>query len=349
MTVPECNFDYSSEKYWNNIIGKVKNAFWKDVLLAWKDFCKSYTPQNRDDILRSSLWNNENIKMDKKCIFYKNWNDVGIRFIDDLMYPNGTFMSLHDIQEKFNLRINFLTFYGLKSSISKSFSHLLRESTDTLQIPFQSLHMKLSLQETKGCKLFYKVLISSNIVNFKCIQKWNQVQTLQFSYDKWYKMCYYNWKCTNEVKLRWFQFRLLNRILCTNTLLVKIGRADDNLCTFCGRVEESIMHLFWECDIIQAFWRNFEKWVKDGLNVDITLNKDLILFGNFEYQDYIFNNLLLVLKFNIYRCRIQKINPIFTLAQCDLKKAFEVEKYSFGINLNNRKFDTRWHKWKSLF
>ena len=83
-------------------------------------------------------------------------------------------------------------------------------------------------------------------VKFKCIDKWNYHLDINLSDDDWFNISHYNWKCTQEVKLRWFQFRLLNRILCTNTLLVKINRSDNPNCTFCNEVEESIIHLFWD-------------------------------------------------------------------------------------------------------
>ena len=98
-------------------------------------------------------------------------------------------------------------------------------------------------------------------VKFKCIDKWNDLLSIHLMDEDWFKISHYNWKCTQEVKLRWFQFRLLNRILCTNILLVKIGRSDHSKCTFCNEVEESIVHLFWDCKFTLKYWKAFQNWI----------------------------------------------------------------------------------------
>ena len=49
-----------------------------------------------------------------------------------------------------------------------------------------------------------------------------------------------------------FQYRMLMRALITNIQLERWKLIDSSCCTFCGKQEESVYHLFFECDKIQC-------------------------------------------------------------------------------------------------
>jgi len=347
--VPMCNFDYSSSEYWNSIIHDCHNIFWKNVFTAWRDLTLLLVPMNRDQVLSSSIWHNANIKVGNKSVLYRKWNNHGIRYVNDLLAPDGDFMSLSDIQNIYNVQINFLHFYGIKKAISKSFSHLLGNSDTILPSPFQGFNTNIILKDLKGCKRFYNIFVTGKKVYFKCMDKWNRLPGIDFVVNDWYKVCAYNWKCTQEVKLRWFQFRLLNRILCTNPLLVKIGKSDDPKCTFCNEEDESIVHLFWDCNFTHKYWMDFQNWVNNNLNINLLLEREIVLFGNYRYKDFVFNNILLVLKFNIYKSRVKKEIPSFNYGKNDLKQFYLQERFIFNTNSQHQAFNERWHKWKSVF
>ena len=55
----------------------------------------------------------------------------------------------------------------------------------------------------------------------------------------------------NEIKLRDFQFKIINRILVTNIFLFKINKKDNDLCSYCQGEAESIIHLFVRCEIVK--------------------------------------------------------------------------------------------------
>ena len=54
-------------------------------------------------------------------------------------------------------------------------------------------------------------------------------------------------KITYDYKLQNFQYKLLHRILPTNTFVVKIGIKDSDLCSFCKIATDSILHYIWQC------------------------------------------------------------------------------------------------------
>jgi hypothetical protein len=54
---------------------------------------------------------------------------------------------------------------------------------------------------------------------------------------------------TQNTKLKWLQYRINQRIPGTNKFLYKIKVKDNDFCTFCQEDEETIEHLFWNCEI----------------------------------------------------------------------------------------------------
>jgi hypothetical protein len=47
----------------------------------------------------------------------------------------------------------------------------------------------------------------------------------------------------------------------TNTFLYKIKVKDNVFCTFCQEDEETIEHLFWNYEIVQAFIDEIDSWL----------------------------------------------------------------------------------------
>ena len=119
---------------------------------------------------------------------------------------------------------------------------------------------------------------------------------------------------TPDTKLRWFQYRIINRILTTNTFLYKIKLADTKLCTFCKDEEESLTHIFCKCPIVKCFWNNILDWLKGKCDhiYNLVLTDQLIIFGCSEQTitDSVFDLLLLLAKYFIYKCKCQGIMSI---------------------------------------
>ena len=89
-----------------------------NVLTAWRDYILLLVPVNRDQVLCSSIWNNANIKIGGNSVLYKTWDNHGIRYINDMLSPDGDFLSLCDIQNKYDVMINFLHYHGIKKAIN---------------------------------------------------------------------------------------------------------------------------------------------------------------------------------------------------------------------------------------
>ena len=63
----------------------------------------------------------------------------------------------------------------------------------------------------------------------------------------------------NEYKIKYFQYRFINRILGTHYYLFRRNMNDNPLCTFCKNNNETIEHLFWECEVTSNFLLDIEQ------------------------------------------------------------------------------------------
>ena len=96
------------------------NHFWKDVFTHWIDFKCNYLsnlPLSNDNILTQSLWFNDNITVNNSSVWYKAWDKKGVRFVNDLLNVDGQFLSFIDFKNRYDIDIDFLTYYGLIHAI----------------------------------------------------------------------------------------------------------------------------------------------------------------------------------------------------------------------------------------
>ena len=121
------------------------------------------------------------------------------------------------------------------------------------------------------------------------------------------KKCYRTTKATNDTRLRWFQMRLLHRILPTGRYLFLRKIIDSPLCSFCKQKEETIFQLFWRCTVIQSFWSNLQTLIKETcINyTHFELSEVLVLFGVTDniITDKVIDLFNLLAKFYFYRCK----------------------------------------------
>jgi hypothetical protein len=125
-----------------------------------------------------------------------------------------------------------------------------------------------------------------------------------------------------DTKLQDFQYKLVHRILITNSFLYKCGLKETELCTFCTETKESLVHIFWECNYVRNFWLSVGNFLKIcGLSLPFNA-KDIIL-GLTEHssaQGTIVQNVHSSVSFNphLYRKEvdIQKLKYYTYICNC---------------------------------
>ena len=128
----------------------------------------------------------------------------------------------------------------------------------------------------RGAQIYYKILTDDNI-RPNCCDKWEN----KFGEVIKYNIVFKKIQNIKEIKLRWFQLRLIHRILATNVVLHGMGIKDTDVCSFCKQVKDSLQHMFWDCDIVGHFWQLFQTTINTICTQtnSIELNQQIIFFG----------------------------------------------------------------------
>ena len=91
-------------------IKRINNSFWKDVFSSYNVFLYSLKPRTFVQFLSQPIWFNSNFKAGGTCMFYRNWYERGIHFVNDLFDENGSLLSYESFTQMFDLRTNLLDF-----------------------------------------------------------------------------------------------------------------------------------------------------------------------------------------------------------------------------------------------
>ena len=103
-----------------------------------------------DHFLSLPLWHNSLIRIDNRPVYYKSWSCKGIQNVTDLLKDPNTFLSSHELQERYNVTTNVLVLHGLKSSLKS-----LRESRSLSTTSSQSF-LRSFLKAKKPTKVVYE-------------------------------------------------------------------------------------------------------------------------------------------------------------------------------------------------
>ena len=179
------------------------------------------------------------------------------------------------------------------------------------------------------------------------LQKWDNAFQNNLNWDKILYMCHTS---TKECKLKWFQYRLLHRVLPTNRFLCLRGIKDDSLCHFCHGQEESISHLFWSCEIVNKFWVDLQNLLLNGCDhiVNLQFDEELVIFGTRPnmYTDKVFDLILLVAKYYIYSLKWSNSIPNIRTFHGIIKTRYRLEKYANSSQIH--KFNMLWYPYNNI-
>ena len=330
------------------INGNYVNDFWRDVLQAYAIFGKNIVVKKHEIILAEPIFYNVNLCIGNDVIFFDSWYDNGVTSIKDFVDVNGNFLSLNEFNIKHNLNEqNFVHYNGcirairiflrkcdivLESNLASEFSELCH-----------SLH-----SVTKGARHYYNIISKNEHIPSFCT-KWQN--KLVYQNLDWMNI-FDNVRKIKEVKLKWFQLRIQNRIIGTNIVLKSMRLRVDDLCSFCSLERENIEHLFVNCIHVTNFWQTLLTCLKNIEVVDTNFNleKDTILLGCTKNHNIsnVFNYVILVAKFYIYKSRCEGSLPNLFSFRYYLHDKYCVERYIAMKNLSIDKFDRDWQGWKKF-
>ena len=191
------------------------------------------------------------------------------QYVDSTIIVDGSNRSLLQISETFDLfeRMSVL--------------EVNEEKTNLPYIVFLANQMpnpNITQKKLKWVNLFFNLFFEA-FKEQNSINRWDFELDVYFSRDDWKIFYLIPFNHTKDTKLRWFQYKILNRFLTTNSFMCKIVQRIDNICTFCKKEAETIEHLFVECKEVTSIWSKLQNRIRIKLGIPVVLSKTQIVFG----------------------------------------------------------------------
>ena len=228
----QCNYDINQVT--------LPTTFYRELLEWWSKVREIEDP---DNIYNYILWNNKEIKIEGKSVFYKHYFDNNIKYTTDLLHEMSNIASLNVVRAAGLKSSNFLMWTGLRQSVPLK----LRCNVPNLKVIFDLENFK--------CRDYYFYLIKKK---YEKPRKWRKLKEEFILEDKQVSEAFMMpLRVANEPYLRSFQYKVLNSILYTNELLCKIGYVSNPNCSFCEQTIETISHIFFTVPLRYLFGKRF--------------------------------------------------------------------------------------------
>lgn len=261
------------------------------------------------------LWYNKLVRSkSKSCFYYESWFDKNILTISDLVNPP---FPGHKLFEKLVLD------FGISSLDRRKFNFLIKNIAEDWMVDFDvdivgvhdTIVLKM-LQYKKVPKNAYIVLLGSHL-QAKRYAYWKDNVLVPINVN-WEKVHCINFFCNLDTKLRSFYFKVFHKAIAVNDFLYKIKSKDSPNCSLCEKKEETLVHLFCECEKVTPIWDNLVTVICQKLNSNLPVTNFEKLVG--ICSDRFVSYLFLLLKYHIYLCKFRNMLPNFTAFKSLVKK-----------------------------
>ena len=137
-------------------------------------------------------------------------------------------------------------------------------------------------------------------------------------------------------------YRIINRIISTNTFLFKIGKSESPLCTFCKEENETLYHILWECEKVKNFIEEIIGYIKDNYNIILRLTAQSWFFPRIGEESKLSIIIITIAKQAVFQAKHKNNTPNINQFIALLKIEAEKEQISSIRNNKNLQFLEKW-------
>ena len=317
--------------------------FINDVIKAWFTVQSKFEKSKPTEKQASKIiiWNNSDIKTNAETLFFETWYEKGIYLLEHLFdfrtksyYSFEQMKFLYSIPDK-----DFLRYLTLLNSIPERMKSKLKTEQITYCQDKETL-LQIIAKKRKPNRFMYCLQLD-NFKPLKSETKWENI--LNNSNINWKKIYIIPFLSITDISLRYFQYKILHRIIPTNKYLYYCKLSNSNLCEFCSSHIETIEHVFYECYYVQIFWNHLILFLENK-NIDLKVQKQDILLGIAETKQFQkqLNFILISAKHYIYKMRCTQMLPKLCLFKYHLTKNLNLEREIALKNDNLELFRKNW-------
>ena len=123
----------------------------------------------------------------------------------------------------------------------------------------------------------------------------------------WKKIYMLGRKITLDSYSRQFYFKLTHNVLFLNKALHRMRLVESSMCSFCETTEETVVHLFSECQYVLGLWSRIQFFFVTKLSLpDLSPQSAILGFQQLEDSQILKNLILLIFKMVLYKDRESK-------------------------------------------
>jgi len=256
----------------------------------WQEFWRGWCTQNfKEDIvdlegvLNQNIWFNSNIRVQNKPIYYKNWADHGIRWINQLtkedLEGKKRILKHQEFEDLIDSKVPILQYHGLISAIPKSWKRLIYRAEDQ-DMDIEDYKLIDRMRDSSApTKLIYNSLISKKLKNPQStLEKWRTDLNINTANEQVLRPHAVQRKLIMNNVIKSFNYKFLMRIVPTGRRLYLLGIKDTENCNIC-HIPESILHLYWLCPSTRRLWERLKVLIEEKFRVLFPITKEKCLLG----------------------------------------------------------------------
>ena len=265
---------------------------------------------------------------------YASWERKGVKFIGDLL-EDGKLMAWQRFKERYSISCIEFEYTSLLQSLPDAIKNSVCRS-------YQQPTFPARLQYVLSNKTFTRLFVKMKIANNQRLQSdINRIESKWIrdinSFDHLSVLNVKNGAFASRYLS--FQFKLVMRILTTNTFLKLIRVQENDLCSFCHVNRETLAHLFISCDYVAAFWGHIARYLsRHGLG---QLSEKTKIFG--DSRNALITHVVTIAKHVIYSARRRNSRPCFNYFKNLLKQDFDTERHIARKNDKLEHFRNKWN------
>ena len=248
---------------------------------------------------KTIIWNNEFITRKNKSLYLKHWIDRKIIYLEDLQNEEGKILSYEEFLRSKLFPVTYKEFQMVVNAIPNGILQLLKGHFNRQETEEVDLTLFIN-----GINIMSHHCNNKHIRNHfyrkrKITPRGKFVWSSSFTDINWKTTWLLPHKFAICNKIKEVQYNILHNIYPTNTFLSRFSNTDVK-CAFCHVEEETTMHLFFECQFSQVFWKKMENYITLQSNLLINLKaKDVLLYYNEKKIQHLTNLIILIAKFHI--------------------------------------------------
>ena len=263
---------------------KIKNSFWSECFGCVEPLMRDFLKKNPENLLYSNFWGSHFFKRNNLPCNSNNFRTMSKCFSHpvELMQKNQDdrtdFISYEDLRARQGPNIELNEYTEIKYIITRTIRQL---GTDLgrikINLPFQPALISLLTLSKKGCSKWTSLLkdrAGTNASQVRLEEKWEGKLGARLGPVFWDSTYNRTAEIFFDNKLKWLQYQITRGVLKTNHIISKFLPNIIDSCSFCNTNEETILHLFWDCQVTQNFINNITNYLQPKWpNIIENLNK----------------------------------------------------------------------------